>query len=236
MFFFFQLKKDQIGDAWLDGIDWANINSFKRNKENSNAGNEKSQKMDEGVKEEDDNDDASKDSSSDNESEGDEITKENEKDQTEILKKIIAYLRPGETILKAIKRLGQSSSASGAKASTVGLSASQRWLKKKNQDTPQASSSTASLSAEEISALKESLDKLTGFANYFIDRGFYDIYDETYEKIQRKLENLAKSGNGESAASDKKLFDIFADDIDENEVDTPKTSTVDQKQELQGKN
>jgi CD2 antigen cytoplasmic tail-binding protein 2 len=186
--------------------------------------------MDEDVKEEDD--DASKDSSSDNESEGDEITKENEKDQTEILKKIIAYLMPGETILKAIKRLGQSSSA---KASTVGLSASQRWLKKKNQDTQQASSSAASLSAEEVSALKESLEKLTGFANYFIDRGFYDIYDETYEKIQRKLENLSKSGNGESAAADKKLFDIFADDIDENELDTPKTSTVDQKQDLQGK-
>ena len=42
---FFPLKKDQIGDAWLDGIDWANINSFKRNKENNKAGNEKSQKM-----------------------------------------------------------------------------------------------------------------------------------------------------------------------------------------------
>ena len=122
----------------------------------------------------------------------------------------------------------------GTKTSTVGLSASQRWLKKKNQDTNngQQASSSSSLSVEEMNALKESLDKLTGLANYFIDRGFYDIYDETYEKIQRKLENLSKP---DESNQDKKLFDIFADDIDETELNKPKASTSDQKKDLQGK-
>ena len=229
--FLCSLKKDQIGDAWLDGIDWANINSFKRNKDNNNkVDDNKPQKMDDGEVKDDDEDD----SASENDSQDDDLTKEDEKDQTEMLKKIIVYLKPGETILKAIKRLGQSSSSSGTKTSTVGLSASQRWLKKKNQDTNngQQASSSSSLSVEEMNALKESLDKLTGLANYFIDRGFYDIYDETYEKIQRKLENLSKP---DESNQDKKLFDIFADDIDETELNKPKASTSDQKQDLQGK-
>ena len=190
--------------------------------------------MDDDENKEDDEDEGSE-SENDANSQDDNTAKEDEKGQEEMLKKIIVYLRPGETILRAIKRLGQSTSSSGAKASTVGLSASQRWLKKKNQDAnAQQASSSSSLTAEEITALKESLEKLTGFANYFIDRGFYDIYDETYEKIQKKLENISKLENGEST-QEKKLFDIFADDIDETELNKPKTSNVDQKQDLQGK-
>lgn len=54
-----------------------------------------------------------------------------------MFKKIIAYLNPRETILKAIKRLGNTTKASGGAGGST-LSASQRWLKKRtNLKLPQ---------------------------------------------------------------------------------------------------
>ena len=158
----------------------------------------------------------------------DEISKEDEIDQLEMLKRIQVYLKPGETILKAIKRLGNlsksNSSGASSSSSSVGLSASQRWLKKKNPPAQAGQSSTASnYTTEDIQGFKESLEKLTGYANYFIDRGFYDIYEETPEKIQRKIEKSQANAEDKSG-NDKKLFDIFADDIDEKEPEKPKTS------------
>ena len=71
--FLCSLKKDQIGDAWLDGIDWANINSFKRNKDNNNkVDDNKPQKMDDGEVKDDDEDD----SASENDSQDDDLTKD----------------------------------------------------------------------------------------------------------------------------------------------------------------
>lgn len=112
---------------------------------------------------------------------------------------MIVYLKSGETVLKAIKRLGSSS----ASTSTAGLSASQRWSKKK----PTQQANAFSLDPETVKADKQALDTLTGFANQFIDRGFYDIYDETFEKIQLKL----RENSGREADS----LDIFADNVDE---------------------
>jgi hypothetical protein len=76
---------------------------------------------------------------------------------------------------------------------------------------------------------KEALEKLTGFANYFIDLGFYDIYDETLEKIQLKISNSEKS----SATSASKSFDMFADE-EEEAVSQPTTSKSSQQETLTG--
>jgi CD2 antigen cytoplasmic tail-binding protein 2 len=133
--------------------------------------------------------------------------------QIETFKKMILYMKPGESVLKAIKRLGSSSKSS----QSVGtMSASQRWLKKKNQTDQQAKSSKES---EASAADKEALDKLTGFANHFIDRGFYDIYEETYEKLKYKID---EAENVEKNAA--KNFDIFADDVDESDLGKPSST------------
>jgi CD2 antigen cytoplasmic tail-binding protein 2 len=148
-------------------------------------------------------------SESDEEDEDEEDTddlmesKNDEKTTIDLFKKIVDYLKPGETVLKAIKRLG--SSSSNVSSSSSNLSASQRWLKKKQ---PQQTASSATIDSEKLKTDKQALETLTGYANQFIDQGFYDIYEETYEKIQLKLRNSAKQ--------EADSFDIFADNVDEN--------------------
>ena len=141
----------------MDNIEWANINTFK---------NSKDQAPTDGAKAEDEDEEVEENVESDNEST---YSKEEEDVQLEVLKKMLVYLKPGETVLKAIKRLGNTSKSVH---STTGLSASQRWLKKKNQ--PQQTNETQA-DSEQAKADKLALERLTGHANHFIDRGYYDV-------------------------------------------------------------
>ena len=131
------------------------------------------------------------------ESDNDSVEINDEEEKIEIFKKILPHLKMNETILRAIKRLGNSSKSS--------LSASQRWLKKKNEKQEPLS--------ETASADKEALEKLTGYANKFIDKGFYDIYEETYQSLEKKI----KQHESKSLKPSESL-DIFADEISENEI------------------
>jgi hypothetical protein len=65
---------------------------------------------------------------------------------------MLIHIKPGETVLKAIKRLGNSSGGS----TSVSLSASQRWSKKKQ------TSSTETVNSEKAKADKLALETLTG--------------------------------------------------------------------------
>lgn len=181
----------------MDNIDWANVNTFKKN-----TNKDLEQKQDENKNESESDDD--------DEEETDDLmeSKNDEKATIDLFKKIVDYLKPGETVLKAIKRLGSSSSNVSSSSSTSNLSASQRWLKKKQPQQQTASSTAATIDSEKLKNDKQALETLTGYANQFIDQGFYDIYEETYEKIQLKLRNSAKQ--------EADSFDIFADNLDEN--------------------
>jgi hypothetical protein len=177
--------------------------------------------------EEDDDDDDEEEEDEDNlASEDDEIS------QVDTFRKILPYLKPHESIMKAIKRLGKSS----ASASSGSLSASQRWLKKKGQpetgdkmDTGESGSSSG--------VDKEALEKLTGYANYFIDQGFYDIYEETSESLQKKVDTYVNRSNGKqseggSSSAAASSFDIFAEDVDEKNL---QPSTSGEQKGLEGK-
>lgn len=187
-------------DAWLDNIDWANINSFKKSerltKESINGGEE------ENDAEEDETEEKLEDEEEEEEDEGKEKSNQNE-----MLTKILEGLKPGETILKAIKRLGNSSKGAASSSSSSTLSASQRWLKKKQPQAATSQEESATAKAD-----KETLEKLTGYCNYFISQGFYDIYEETYESIKEKLEKPEKKEENDAG------FDIFADDVNEDEI------------------
>lgn len=183
----------------MDNVEWANINTFKDKYCLDSKGDGKGEN-DEELSETEEN------VESDNESIS---SKDNESLQLEIFKKILPFLKPGETILKAIKRLGESSKSCTDNSSKAGLSASQRWLKKK---TPVGQTGKANIDPAQAKAAKESLEALTGHANYFIDRGYYDIYEETYEKLNFKI----KSADSKKEATDS--FDIFADEVDEKNI------------------
>ena len=118
----------------------------------------------------------------------------NENEQTQLFRNILEILKPGESILKAIKRLGNTGSKN-----RDNLSASQRWIKKKQVDTSQTS--------DEAKANAIALEKLTSLANKFIEMGYYDVYEETYEKIKLKLDEKTNKKEDE--------FDMFSDNIDD---------------------
>jgi hypothetical protein len=160
-------------------------------------------------------------SEDDDDEEEEEFTQDanDERTQVDTFKKILPYLKTQESILRAIKRLGKSNSGTGSAASGS-LSASQRWLKKKNQPTESQMDTDSSSTASTATADKEALEKLTGYANYFIDQGFYDIYEETRETLQKKIDNFDNKSSKQTPAAS---LDIFADEVDEKELQ-PSTS------------
>lgn len=203
----------------MDNVDWANLNTFKNTGKLKFATKlSESAKVGQANEQENDEDEGDDDDENEREEamEGGEEEEEsmNKTDQTEMFKKMLEHMKPGENILKAIKRLGNSSKSDGVSSGTASanLSASQRWLKKKTPPVS-VSNNNKDVDPEKAKADKEALEKLTGYSNYFIDRGFYDIYEETYESLERKIEN---SENAKSTGKD--AFDIFADDVDESEL------------------
>ncbi|RNA30423.1 CD2 antigen cytoplasmic tail-binding 2 [Brachionus plicatilis] len=174
-------NKNEIKDAWLDNIDWANINSFKKSyqlhKQSGDTEDESS------------------------ESEAESMKVDDEEEKIELFKKILPHLQMNETILRAIKRLGNSSK--------TGSSASQRWQKKKIEKQESLS--------EKALADKEALENLTGYANQFIDKGFYDIYEETYQSLEKKIK--------EHESKSSEPLDIFADEVNEKEIQASTSNT-----------
>lgn len=120
--------------------------------------------------------------------------------------KMIELMKPGESVQKAIRRLG------GNKAS---WSASNRWKKKK-----EASESTAKNAENE--ADPEKLLLLTSLADEIVHSGDMDVYQQTYEKMSFYVNSKAaveKSGlNGDDPS-----LDMFGDDFEE-KVDENKPS------------
>jgi CD2 antigen cytoplasmic tail-binding protein 2 len=204
-YYHWKSKKGEVHDAWLDNIDWANINEIKKFKGQDSllSAAAKSglikEKYDLAASNEKEVDDES--SGTDESLSGANL---NENEQTELFRKILEFLKPGESILKSIKRLGNTGGANKAN-----LSASQRWIKKKQVDV--------SLKSEDSKANAEALEKLTSLANKFIEMGYYDVYEETYEKIMFKL-------NGSKSKIDND-FDIFADNVDANKLEKETVSS-----------
>lgn len=111
-------------------------------------------------------------------------------------KEILTIVLPGETVLKALKRLG------GGKVQT----ASERWKKKKQ---------AGSESAEGNSANKEHIVKLTELADAILSNaGNMDIYQETFEGIRFKVQQAEA---GPSTAKLDADLDMFGEVFDEKE-------------------
>ncbi|XP_058834644.1 CD2 antigen cytoplasmic tail-binding protein 2 homolog isoform X2 [Topomyia yanbarensis] len=101
-------------------------------------------------------------------------------------KSILDMMEPKETIKKALQRIGKK---------TVKMTTAQRWKLKKSGFLDESS---------------EKITKLTELANEILTReGNMDIYDETYEMIQKKVKYP-------KALQDDEL-DMYADDFDNKE-------------------
>ncbi|UYV67104.1 CD2BP2, partial [Cordylochernes scorpioides] len=106
-------------------------------------------------------------------------------------KAMVEIMQPGETVTKALKRLGGKSN----------MSSRERWkLKKKG--------------GEENMENRERFDKLTGLANDILISGNMDVYQYTYEKLKHLItskEDIKKP----LSSTDNDVLDMFAEAFDE---------------------
>lgn len=114
--------------------------------------------------------------------------------------KMLELMKPGESVQKAICRLG------GSKATN--RNASNRWKKKKDAEVKDP------VNDENY----EKLQLLTSFANDIVQSGDLDIYQQTYEKLSFHI-------NSKKSIDDDAATDMFGDDFDEVvDSDKPKPS------------
>ncbi|XP_048514868.1 CD2 antigen cytoplasmic tail-binding protein 2 homolog isoform X2 [Athalia rosae] len=184
-------KEKQIRDNWLDNIDWVQVRitwseilsmaeSCSINLQIKPGGPETtSQKTGDDIK-----------GLADSDSEDDD--QDTAFDSTLLYKKILEFLRPGETVSKALCRLGQ-----GKKRMTT----AERWKKKKEKQAGVETNENA-----------DKIIQLTEFANELLTRtGNMDIYQESYEQIKKKIE---LSGKQSHPSKQEAELDMYSDDFD----------------------
>uniref|UniRef100_A0A1Y1M1L0 GYF domain-containing protein n=1 Tax=Photinus pyralis TaxID=7054 RepID=A0A1Y1M1L0_PHOPY len=152
----------EVRDNWLDNIDWQKIKSLPKGSVEKGLGDESDDSDFEPFQE------------------------------VEIYKEIIQYMKPKETINKALMRWG---------AKNKNLSSLERLKRKK---TGTLDSNT------EVTKLTELADKILSEA------GNMDIYQETYEVIKSKIDSF-ESKKLKTSAKEANL-DMYADDFDEKET------------------
>ena len=149
----FVWKKDkEIQDAWLENIDWVKV------KEVSNAEKLRNEAIDEAEDE-----------------------AEATYNELEMYRSVLAFLKPGDTVAKAIRRLG---GASGGQ---------QKSVQQKQRKIAQKLKKGQKLTKDEefFQNSREQMSKLTGLADTILSRsGNMEIYEETYEKISFRLKQL----------------------------------------------
>lgn len=164
-------KEKEIRDNWLDNIDWMQI------KPSSTASVKKKSQSSEtlGL------------AHSDSEDEDPDIMF----NPTQVYKQILEYLQPGETVSKALCRLGK-----GKKR----LTTAERWKRKQEKKPIEDDQNSISIT------------KLTELANELLTRtGNMDIYQESYEQIKKKVELGDKHAHPSKQEAE---LDMYADDFD----------------------
>lgn len=126
-------------------------------------------------------------------------------DLMSIYKQMLVHMKPGETVAKALRRLG------GNKGKH--LSSSQRWkAKKQKQETED----------NEAAKSKEDFLELTGLADKVLSDGIMEVYEMTYEKLNYELQKFNKGSERleiPEGTDANDILDMFADNFDSKESD-----------------
>lgn len=130
--------------------------------------------------------------------------------QINTMKDILGIILPGETVLKALRRLG-------GKESGRSSSASARWQPKGKKPKALDDSSTQ----ED----KQQLLKLTELADYLLQKGNFSIYQDTYEKLAHKVK--IKQESQQEADEDDALEAAFRQGGGEGEETAMETDSSD---------
>lgn len=182
-FYHFKKETDQVKDAWLEDIDWIKVKQ--REGDDKKYGS-----------------DIDSDVGSD-----DTFGSKNKADgNIMIYTEMLEFVKEGETIAKALKRLGGNKKMSSA----------QKWKLKK----------VGSIGKENGDQNMADFLRLTELANKIIETGNMDIYQETYEMINFKVQKA-------SAPPPDPEMDMFADEGEGDKkkgTDTKKTEGPDVKE------
>ncbi|KAF9319915.1 hypothetical protein BG003_007760 [Podila horticola] len=98
--------------------------------------------------------------------------------ETDIYLELVNILRPSESVVETLQRLGGGTKKSGAKANKK-----KSWQKNKQMDEDKPVEAVS----EEDLARKKSIEKLTDLCDKMMALGHFDIYEETYEQMVRQL-------------------------------------------------
>lgn len=167
---FYHFKKDatQIKDAWLDDIDWVKVKSREGDEKKYGSDIESDTESEEGNK-------------SGLAGAGNGLIG--------VYTEMLGFLKEGETVAKALKRLGGNKNKK--------ISSAQKWKLKK----------TGSLGSENGNQDMTDFLKLTELANKIIETGNMDVYQETFEMINLKVERSKAPASGPA-------LDMFAEGQD----------------------
>jgi len=126
---------------------------------------------------------------------------------------MLQLMQPGETVARAIKRLGGKDS-SGKSAASV--QRRQAWKKKKEQQNVDSGSMAGEVSADKIDdpgskPEKNNLLELIGCADKLLSmNGEMGIYQDTFEKLSFKVKSMSDTAAVSRPVDDG--LDMFADD------------------------
>ena len=104
-------------------------------------------------------------------------------DKITVMKSILEILKPGETVLKGLKRLG-------GKTQTQS-SASRKWTAKRKK-VEENSEMKESGSSKATTENKDLVLKLTGLADDLLQAGVFSVYQDTYEKLAYQVKKIEK--------------------------------------------
>ncbi|XP_069507757.1 CD2 antigen cytoplasmic tail-binding protein 2 isoform X2 [Ambystoma mexicanum] len=188
---YFVNKDSLIRDNWLDNIDWVRV-------KDQGPGQRKTilLKGDDETKEGEDEDD-------------DEAEGRTPMEKKALLEGLLEMLQPGETVAKAIRRLG----VKGPKE----LALPRKWKPRKPKEGEPIPVVQEEPVDEAEQLRKGQLERLTGLADQMVARGVYEIYQDTCEKLAYRLKVLTAVPDVAAVAPvamDEPL-DMFADEIDE---------------------
>ncbi|XP_078393289.1 CD2 antigen cytoplasmic tail-binding protein 2, partial [Cetorhinus maximus] len=150
-----------------------------------------------------------------------------------LLEDILGMLRPGETVAKAIRRLGGVASGAGAgqrpweakrrkRRRTRSAGGGEEEEEKKEEEEEKKEEGPEG----EAQRRSEQLDRLTGLADQMVAWGEYEIYQDTYEKVRHRLrKGTAQPSRPSKPPADP--LDMFAERIDESLL-KPREETPDE--------
>ncbi|KAJ1126148.1 hypothetical protein NDU88_004557 [Pleurodeles waltl] len=211
---YFVNKETLIRDNWLDNIDWVKV-------KDQGLGQRKTILVKQGDDETKDEDDDDDDDDDDMDAKG-----RTPLEKKALLEGLLEMLQPGETVAKAIRRLG----VRGPKE----LALPRKWKPRKPKEGEPASVVQEEEPVDEAEKLRKGqLERLTGLADQMVARGVYEIYQDTCEKLAFRLKMLTAvpASVPTGPVAEHEPLDMFADEIDENKLSKQQAKQQEEKEE-----